>query len=92
MTNNSYTIDILSFGLSSPDAYSVVLLGYRNRAAPQIFEITWEVLRDRLESVMAWHPVTLDNYEKQLKEQGRLTDVPLAAAQTQLQALGFHGL
>ena len=49
MTNNSYTIDILSFGPSSPDAYSVVLLDTVTGPRRRYLKYHLGVLRDRLE-------------------------------------------
>ena len=94
MADRIYNVhmDILRYGPAQPDAYSVVLFGYRDGAAPQIFEITWNVFRDRLESTLAWHQKVLDAYEQQLKDAGRLTNIPLNATLQQLHLLGFQGL
>lgn len=84
--------DLLPVGSSYPDVYQVVLIGSGDGSAPQIPEISWYVLRDRLEANLAWTPEQLDKYEARLKEVGRLMDVPIEANLTQLRALGFQGV
>jgi len=89
---DNYFFDTTPCGVTAPDSHAVILMGYGSGAAPQIFQITWSDLRDRLESIMAWHPQYLDLLEKQMKDAGRLSNIPLPATLGQLRSLGFQGI
>jgi hypothetical protein len=70
--------------------YRVVLLGYRQGAAPRIERITADELLHRLQTVLQWPKPTIDRLRGDLMKTGWLTSERLESpTKGQLEKLGF---
>jgi hypothetical protein len=85
-------VDILREDQAS-DLFTVVLLGYRNGAAPTIRHTTAEHFLFKLRSFLAWPEETIERIKRDLESTGRALNERLGwLSVEQLRRLGFLGL